>query len=423
MNGRRRMLAALGIGAMAAVALRPGTRGAPHDGYFRQMADALRQAGIATPTLVLDRRRLQDNVGRVMAHLAGRIPLRLVVKSLPCPALLNEAAALCGTRRQMLFSLPQLLAMARGDRDILLGKPLPVAAAQAFYHRFADADFHPERQLQWLVDTPERLAQYRELARGQNLRLRVNLEIDVGLHRGGVADAATMAAMLDLLESEPRLQWSGLMGYDAHVAKIPDLPGLRERAHRHAREAYAAFAAMARARPALYAAAGRPCFNAGGSPTYRLYHGDGVENEVALGSALLKPGDFDTALLDDLRPACFIATPVLKALPDFQLPYGVEWLGGLARGWDPNARRAYFIYGGNWLADPVSPPGLSASGLYGVSSNQQVLLGSGLQRLAADDMVFFRPRQSEAVLQQFGDIAVYQDGRIVDSWPVLPATG
>ncbi|VEB41037.1 Uncharacterised protein [Chromobacterium violaceum] len=65
--------------------------------------------------------------------------------------------------------------------------------------------------------------------------------------------------------------------------------------------------------------------------------------------------DFDLPLLDDLLPACFIATPVLKALPRFELPYGVEWLGGLVGGWDANARRGYFIYGGNWLADPASP--------------------------------------------------------------------
>ncbi|WP_046155377.1 alanine racemase [Chromobacterium vaccinii] len=420
-RGRRRLLAALGAGGAAVWLARPSARGAPHDAYFRGLQAALRQAGIAEPTLVLDRERLRANIRRIAGHLAGKMALRVVVKSLPCPALLAEAAALAGTRRQMLFSLPQLEAMAKGGRDILLGKPLPAAAALAFYRQFFDMDFQPERQLQWLVDTPERLAQYRELARGQNLHLKLNFEIDVGLHRGGIADAATLRRMLDMVAVEPRLQWSGLMGYDAHVAKIPDLPGLRDKALRHARASYAAFAAIARAHPA--GRISEPCFNAAGSPTYRLYPGDGPENEVAVGSAMVKPSDFDLPLLDELLPACFIATPVLKALPRFELPYGVEWLGGLAGGWDANARRGYFIYGGNWQADPVSPAGLAGSGLYGHSSNQQLLVGSGLQALAVDDTVFFRPRQSEAVLQQFGDIAVYEGGRIVDRWPVLPATG
>ena len=38
-----------------------------------------------------------------------------------------------------------------------------------------------------------------------------------------------------------------------------------------------------------------------------------------------------------------------------------------------------------------------------------------------DDFVFLRPTQSEAVLQQFGDIAVYENGRITEMWPVFPA--
>ncbi|OHX20211.1 DSD1 family PLP-dependent enzyme [Chromobacterium sphagni] len=422
---RRQVLAACALGALAAAAyaLRPAVRGGPHDGYFRKLSAALRQAGIGTPTLVLDRERLHANARQILRNLNGRLPLRVVVKSLPCPALLEEVAGLAGTQRQMLFSLPQLLAMARQDRDILLGKPLPAPAALAFYRQFDGRGFQPERQLQWLVDTPQRLAQYRELARGQDLRLRVNFEIDVGLHRGGIASLETMRSMLDIVQAEPRLQWAGLMGYDAHVAKIPNLPGLREQAHAHARARYAVFADEVRARPGVFGSAKTPCFNAGGSPTYRLYDGSGVENEVALGSAMVKPSGFDSAMLADLQPACFIAAPVLKAQAPFELPYGVEWLGGLLRAWDDNARRGYFIYGGNWLADPVSPPGLSGSGLYGASSNQQVLLGSGRQALAVDDTVFFRPRQSEAVLQQFGDIAVYEHGRISEMWPVLPATG
>ena len=110
-------------------------------------------------------------------------------------------------------------------------------------------------------------------------------------------------------------------------------------------------------------------------------------------------------MLTDLVPAAWIATPVLKVGP-FQAPDGVGALGAALRAWDPNQQVAHFIHGGQWLARPESPAGLQASGLIGVSSNQQLLLGSGRQRLRPDDFVFWRPTQSEAVLQQFGDIAV-----------------
>ena len=41
--------------------------------------------------------------------------------------------------------------------------------------------------------------------------------------------------------------------------------------------------------------------------------------------------------------------------------------------------------------------------------------------LQPDDLVFFRPTQSESVLQQFGDIAVVEGDRVVAMWPVFPA--
>ena len=227
--------------------------------------------------------------------------------------------------------------------------------------------------------------------------------------------------MLDIFKSEPRLQWSGMMGYDAHITKLPDLPGVRARALDDALAIYRDYAAQAtRVLHGDSAPAGL-ILNAGGSPTYRLHDGKGAANELALGSALVKPTDFDTGLLHDLAPAAFIAAPVLKAQAQFDMPNGVEWIGDLARGWDVNQARAWFIYGGNWLADPVSPAGMAPSGLYGTSSNQQVLLGSGAQQLQVDDVVFLRPRQSESVLQQFGDIVVMESGRITQRWPVLPA--
>jgi D-serine deaminase-like pyridoxal phosphate-dependent protein len=304
--------------------------------------------------------------------------------------------------------------------DLLLGKPLPVDAAAEFYRSFQGGQFRPQRQLQWLVDTPQRLAQYRDLARAQQVDMRVSLEIDVGLHRGGVDNAQMLQQMLSLLREEPRLKWAGMMGYDAHVAKLP-LASLREEALAEAKAIYREYAGIATQGLHASATADAIVFNAGGSPTYRLHDGSGADNEIALGSALVKPSDFDTELLQDLSPAAFIATPVLKADRRFQMPIGVEILGDAARAWDVNQEHVYFVYGGNWMADPVSPAGLATSGLYGNSSNQQALLGSGTQQLQVDDYVFFRPRQSESVLQQFGAIAVMEDGRITERWPVMQA--
>ena len=101
---------------------------------------------------------------------------------------------------------------------------------------------------------------------------------------------------------------------------------------------------------------------------------------------------------------------------------GLEFADAAKRSWDPNYTKTLFIYGGNWLADPVDPPGLSYNKTFGRSSNQEMLNGGPDLQAGVDDFVFFRPHQSEAVFLQFGDIAVYEDSEIVETWSVFPAS-
>ena len=423
---RRLLLAGTGAAAVAALALRPGETGAPHEPYFSELARALRASDAATdattPVMVIDRDRVQANLRKVMALKSPAVALRVVAKSLPCFALLDLIAQQTQSTRQMVFNLPYLLLQTaeRPQFDLLLGKPMPTGVAQVFYQKFRGGAFDPSRQLQWLVDTPERLIQYQQLARALGHKLRVNLEIDVGLHRGGFADAQALEKALSILKSEPLLEFSGMMGYDPHVTEIPDLPGARSAAAAHARKVYDSYKAQALAAlPAAREQAAALTWNAAGSPTFHMYDGQGAANEVSVGSAFVKPAEFDLPHLDVCEPACFIATPVLKS-GAFQLPTGVEWIGSAAQWWDRNQRHGVFLYGGQWRADAVSPAGLAPSGLYGLSPNQQVMVGSGRQALVPGDTVFFRPQKSEALLQQFGAIVVVSGGQVVDHWPVFP---
>ncbi|HEX4872377.1 MAG TPA: DSD1 family PLP-dependent enzyme [Nevskiaceae bacterium] len=423
---RRGLLGALAVAPLAAAWLaRPGLRGGGHDDYFLRLQAALRAAGLMRPTLVIDRERLDANLAELRRRLPASMGYRIVAKSLPSLALIDRVAAATGSRRLMVFDQPFLNAVAaeRPDWPVLLGKPLPVGAAARFFeHHRGAAD--GAASIQWLVDTPERLAQYAELARarlaGGAPPMAITLELDIGLHRGGVRDADALGALLRRLQAEPALRFSGFMGYEAHAAKMPGLLGGPEGALRQAMARYRAFVDAARA---VLGAAFQPeslTLNAGGSGTYTLYRGDEPCNELAVGSALVMPSDFDRPSLAGHQPACYIATPVLKALARTELP-GLEALSGLFRTWDRNSERAFYLSGGYWLADPVSPPGLQRNALWGHSTNQDLLNGSAQVQLAADDHVFFRPHQSERVFLEFGDLAVYAGGRIVEQWPVVPA--
>lgn len=421
MKRRHLLLGAAATGVAVAWLARPADAGGPHPAYFAGLREALAELP-AMPTLVVDRQRLRANLARIRAIAHPKLPLRVVVKSLPALGLLDEALHAWESRRAMLFNAPQLalLMRERPDLDLLLGKPLPASAARWLLEQPAGPGFEPARQIQWLVDTPQRLAEYAALARARGQPMRVSIEIDVGLHRGGVEDEATLAAMLDQIRAEPLLAFAGLMGYDAHLAAIPDLGRNRADAQAESQRRYAAM--LARARQRLGQDGAGWTLNTAGSPTFHLHDDGHAPNELSVGSAAVKPSDFDKPSLAGLAPAAFIATPVLKVMDRFRLPVGAQAVSRLAAWWDVNQRRALAIHGGHWLADPVSPPGVAPSGLYGASSNQQVMVAPPSVPLAVGDWVFLRPRQSEALFLQFGALVVVDAGRPVARWPAFPAS-
>ena len=429
MKRRTVLLGAAGAAVALLAAKRPGTHGGAHDEYFLALQSALRTADLMRPTLVIDRARFRQNLGTLKGHLPKNKHFRIVAKSLPSVALLREVRVATGTDRLMVFHQPHvnLLASEMTDAQMLLGKPMPAGAARAFFAEHKANAFEPLKQIEWLVDTPARIREYRELAAGVGAnaarRLRLNLELDVGLHRGGFTRAQDVAEAIRAVNSENGADggatvFSGFMGYEAHAAKIPEALGGVKGA---LAKAWAFYNECTKAGQETLGAAWQPeslTLNIGGSNTYEYYDENSPGNELAMGSGLVKPTDFDTAGLAYHVPAAFIATPVLKSLDHTAIP-GLEGLAGLFRAWDPNTARTFYIYGGYWLANVESPPGLQRNGIWGHSTNQDMLNGSAEVKLEIGDHVFLRPNQSEFVFLQFGDIAVYDGGKIGERWPVF----
>ncbi len=397
--------------AAAASAVFPGLReqdrgAGGHDAYFAGLQAALKRAGVAEPALVIDRARLEANIAAVRSALAPtQLALRVVSKSLPAPDLLKAVMTGSGATRVMVFNgvmLDEILGFSP-DADVLLGRPLPAAQVADFVRRHANNPA-PAARPQWLADSVHRLKQYAELARATDAPMRINLEIDVGPHRGGLPDLTALAAAVDAAKTEPLLRITGLMGYDAHAPSAPSPAAEVSRVMDY----YGAAVALLREK--LGDVSGMT-FNTAGSPTYALHLADPVATEVSIGSAFVKPAHFDLPTLADLQPAAFIAQPVLKVMDPAIYPRR-EDLTAAFNALDPNSRRGFFLYGGYGDARPVSPRGLRFSVLYG---GRSMLAGSDKVELAQDDFVFMRPTESEGVLLQFGDIAVY-DGQEISAW-------
>lgn len=400
--------------------LRPSDRGGPYNEYFRTLNQELKAHGPMRPVMLIDLDRLDRNIDVVTQSVQrGGKQLRLVEKSLPSPDLLAYIAKRAGTHRLMSFHQPFLNhdAQVFPDADILLGKPLPVRSAELFYQTHK-GPFEPARQLQWLLDTPERLQQYLLLAQGLGTRLRVNIELDVGLHRGGVAENTVLGQMLTQINANPQhLEFSGFMGYDPFVGMgVPEVLGSPQTLFEQVMRCYIGYVDFTRQHFAGLWRDGL-ILNTAGSPSYRIHEQEQLSTEVSVGTALLKPTHYDLPSLSEHVPAAFIATPVLKNTGPVNIP-ALDGKSRVFSWWDANQRETFFIYGGNWMAEFESPQGLQSNELYGRSSNQEMVNGSPAVGLNVEDQVFLRPTQSEFVLLQFGDLLAVRSGKIVETWPV-----
>lgn len=421
MKRRHFILAASVAGASGILGLKPNDAGASYTPYFKALNQELRVHGPYRPALLLDLDQLDKNLQLLNSMIRPGVDYRIVAKSLPSPQLLGHIMASANTHKLMVFHQPFLNHIAEKfpEADVLMGKPMPVKAAEKFYelHK-TSAEFQADRQLQWLIDSESRLLQYQQLAQQLNVKMRINIEIDVGLHRGGLENPKQLKAMLETILADPEhLEFSGLMGYDPHVVKLPSILKSPEQAYQESQAIYQGFIDLIRKQfPQITVAS--LCLNGAGSPTVALHSKGSVINDISAGSCLVKPVDFDINTLAGFKPAAFIASPVLKKMPGTKLP-AAEVAKYLLGRWDANMQQTFFIYGGKWLADYESPAGLQGNALFGTSTNQQIVNGSNQIDLDVDDHVFLRPKQSEFVFLQFGDLLTVKGGRLQARWPIL----
>lgn len=382
------------------------TRG--HNKYFSDLNNVLRDHGLGRPVLIIDRDRMDQNIDAITRSVGAEKTYRTVVKSLPSVPLLRYVTQRAKTQALMVFHQPFLNEVARSfpDSDVLLGKPMPVAAARTFYKKLNRRGFDPSSQVQWLVDTQERLLQYQSLARNLGVRMRINCEIDVGLKRGGFATPEQLGVVLNTIGTDDKLQFSGLMGYEAHLTGRK--ANLENPAVQDVLTTYRGH--LDRVRLAGIDPSGLT-LNGAGSHTLKIYERDRLMNDLSAGSGVVMPTDFDTFHLADHTPALFIATPILKRYANNPVMSSPP----------EDMQQIYYIYGGYWKAKMVSPPHVSDP-IY-ESTNQSPIGTSADVSLDVDDYMFLRPTQSEFVMLQFGDILTMSKGKLDEYWPVFHQTG
>ncbi|MFV0248833.1 MAG: alanine racemase [Tenacibaculum sp.] len=397
---------------------------ATYNNYFERLNKVLKNHHRALPCLIVDLDIVDKNTEVFKYNLKPSANFRIVVKSLPSQNLIQYIMDKIGTSDLMVFHQPFLSDLTRSlnnKSDILLGKPMPVKTVKYYYSNLHDRkhNFNPYTQIQWLVDTQDRILQYIKLAKELGKKLRLNFEIDIGLHRGGFQTLNELRRALELIKKHTKhVEFSGFMGYDPHIVKIPKILRSQGKGLRMSNKFYGNCKRLIEEKfPQFWNK--NLTFNGSGSSTLSLHNTvSSPLNDIAAGSCFVKPITFDIATLSKYKPACFIATPVLKKLKGTVIP-GIERLKSILHFINPRNAQSFFIYGGYWKADYVSPKGASQNSLFGASTNQTMVNMPNTVNLNVDDFVFLRPQQSEFVFLQFGKLLIVRGDKIIDQWGLL----
>ncbi len=384
----------------------------------------LRAKAPGRDVVLVDLDAVDNNVAVVKAVLGPQFGLRLVTKSIPSLPLIDHLLQATGTNKLMAFSEGLLRALLDrfGDTlDILLGRPMHVEGAS----RVIEAFPKPGKAVQWLVDTRERMLEYKALAHSLHARLDVAVELDVGLRRGGARTTSELLEILAIVAAHPQqLRFVGFMGYDGHVPFAP--PGFDSDVEfAQVQGRYSDFVTAAQqAYPALFA--GPLVFNCGGSATHYRYGADlqTPVNDVALGSAFLLPQRFADLAVLGLLPAVFAASPVLKRIDPAEVPFAEGYLPMLAQS-EPSLEVAYFLVAGGFPGDIVHPQGLvpnplipAGEAVENLLPNQALRNGPRALPLAVGDFVFYYPWEGDALVW-LDTAEILREDHVTDRFPTF----
>ena len=395
--------------------------------YFAQMNEALKKQYGGVNVGIIDLDRLDSNIHFVRQKLGNDYKLRLVTKSLPSLDLLKYLMTKSQTNRLMVFSelfIAAILSNLNPDSlDVLLGKPLPIDA----FIRLTT--YNGWNTVNWLVDTKKRLNEYLDYAQQKHIRIKINLEIDIGLHRGGFETIKDFAeAVQIIIQNGQHLELTGLMGYDGHVPYVPFYINKERsinRAFVNVQELYGQFVNELKKYYDTKAISSMT-FNSGGSHTYFYYssHHKSITpvNDIAVGSTFLAPHQFSDLIELGQQPALFLSSPILKKIESAKLPHA-EKLTTLINLWNPNLKVSYFMLGGGWPGEVVSPTGLRRNywwdgnnlGYTNLLPNQSILSSSDENNINIDDFVFYHAWEGDGMLC-FTKILLYRQSGIVGQW-------
>ncbi len=385
--------------------------------------------GEALPAALVDLDALESNVDRLSTLLVGTgKTLRVASKSVRHVGVLRRILARGGSAFQgvMCYAAPEALALlGEGFDDLLIAYPTLQSPPLRALARHVKAG----RKVGLVVDCQEHLQALSQAGEAEGATLEAILELDVsyrplggavhlGARRSPVRTRGEAVRLARLSRDLPFVTLTGLMGYEAHIAGVPDQSPFTPYTNA-ARRAMKRLAvpAVARLRAEVVQALGDEgvnlrLVNGGGTGSVSLTAEEEVITEVTAGSGFLCPHLFSGYAGLNLEPAAFFALEVCR-ISD---PGYLTCLGGgfIASG----------APGGDRLPQPFLPKGLRYVDLEGAGEVQTPLRLSSESRVPAlGEPVIFRHAKAGELAERFRDYLLVRKGGIEAREPTYRGMG
>jgi D-serine deaminase-like pyridoxal phosphate-dependent protein len=374
------------------------------------------------PAAFLDRAAFEANVATT-ADRAGGTPVRVATKSVRCTAVLERVLAEPGFDGLMCYMGHEAVDLAeQGFEDLLVAYPV-VDAAELRRVAEAVADGH---RIVLMVDSAEHVERAGAAAAAAGADVPVCIDLDCstehlgvhfGVRRSPIRTPADALAVADAIADAPGVHLSGLMGYEAQLAGLPDRNPAKSAVENFAiRRFKERSKPIVRARrqavaEALDAEYGLEFVNGGGTGSIEFTHDDPSVTEVTAGSAYYAPRQFDWYDHVAYEPAAGYAVEVTR---------------------EP-VEDVYTCRGGGYVASgpvgtdkapvPWLPEGAELLDTEGAGEVQTPVRYEASADLDPGDPVVMRHGKAGELCRFFEELAVVDGNEVVETHPTYRGAG
>ncbi len=259
-------------------------------------------ADIASPALLVYPDRVEENIRRMVRVAGGVERLRPHMKTNKLPEVIRMQMDQGITKYKCATIAEAEMAAAGHVPDVLLAyQPVGpnIQRLVQLVRKF------PGTRFSALVDDEGTIRALSSAAEGAGVVLDLFLDLDVGMHRTGVAPGPAAADLYRLVAASPGLNAAGLHAYDGHI-RDSDIAA-------RTRACDAAFAPVRTLRADLInAGMAVPVVIAGGTPTFPV-HAKHADVECSPGTSVFWDLGYRTLLPDlDFLPAVLLLTRVIS---------------------------------------------------------------------------------------------------------------